>query len=194
LAFLGVYTMNLISAWFGRIFGGAAVPPVPAPGPIMPTPAPAPPPVVYPPEWPTSDARTVLAMTAWMEDRSGGAQGMTAVMNVVVNRATNPRWWGTTIFSVCLKPYQFTSWNKGNPELPLCIVAMKSGDPQWKIAYDLAQLAVDNLLNDITDNADSYYAAKDPEMIARPPVWAHTAHYCGLIGGNKYFRVYLGPA
>jgi len=139
--------------------------------------------------WPPEEPELVLAATAWMEDRSGGKAGMQAVMNVVCNRADNPRWWGRDIVSVCLKPMQFSAWNRGSSQIPKVKVAMADGDLQWATALDLATLAVAGELPDLTDNADSYYAASDPS----PPAWAEAAHYCGTIGGQKFFRLYLGP-
>lgn len=153
--------------------------------------APAPeanPPVHFPDViWPPNDAAIVLACTAWMEDRSGGETGMQAVMNVVCNRAANPRWWGTDIVSVCYAPAQFSCWNQGSTQIPLARAATVSGDPQYVIAIRLATLAVQGLLPDVTGNADSYYAAQDKS----PPLWSHSAPFCGSIGGNLFYRLYL---
>jgi N-acetylmuramoyl-L-alanine amidase len=156
-------------------------PPKPVPGKLPPIPPPT------PDSWPTSNPTIVLAATAWMEDRQGEKEGMQAVMDVVMNRVRNPRWWGNTIYSVCMKPYQFSCWNKGSTQVPLMMAAMQGMDKEWVIAMSLAELAVANVLPDVTNNADSYYSAYDQN----PPVWADTAFYCGQWGANKYFRVYL---
>lgn len=147
-----------------------------------------PPPNYVVTSWPTSDPQVVLAMTAWMEARGGLKDGMQAVMNVICNRANNPRWWGTTIFSVCMKPYQFSCWNSGSTQLPLCLEAMKSGtDMEWVIAMNLAELAVARILPDITDNSDSYYAAS----MSKAPEWEEDWTFVADIGGNKFGRLYL---
>jgi N-acetylmuramoyl-L-alanine amidase len=161
----------------------------PPPSPVSPTRPPV--------SWPTSDPATVLAATAWMEDRSGQKDGMQAVMNVVLNRVNNPRWWGDSIYTVCLKPFQFSSWNKGNVNMTAFLAMLKDGPvnpeyPEWEIAQNLAELAVKGLLPDMTLNADSYHSASSPYPVnAWPP--ENTVTFTGRWGGQLYYRLYLKP-
>ncbi len=60
----------------------------------------------------------ILARTAWGENRGGGIDGMTSVINVIMNRAHKPSWWGKTPREVCLKPWQFDCWNENDSNLP----------------------------------------------------------------------------
>ncbi len=63
----------------------------------------------------------VLARTLWGEARSEGHVGMEAVASVVLNRVKVARdhggkyWWGANIVQVCQKPYQFSCWNRSDP-------------------------------------------------------------------------------
>jgi hypothetical protein len=45
-------------------------------------------------------ADQVLARTAWGENRGGGQVGLQSVINVIMNRAAHPGWWGTTPIGV----------------------------------------------------------------------------------------------
>lgn len=137
--------------------------------------------------WDETDPLFVAAATAWMEDRSGAAAGMQAVLNVVVNRADNPRWWGRSILQVCLKPMQFSSWNAGSTQLSALREAMDRNDHLWATAIGLAEKAIAGGLADLTFNADSYYASSDPH----PPSWDDAAQFTVELGGQKFFRLYL---
>ena len=62
----------------------------------------------------------VLARTIWGEARGEGLEGMRAVANVILNRVKiaelkNGFWWGSNIIQVCQKPYQFSCWNRSDP-------------------------------------------------------------------------------
>lgn len=139
--------------------------------------------------WPTSNPVVVAAATAWMEDDKGGKDGMQAVLNVIVNRKNNPRWWGTTIYGVCMKPYQFSCWNAGSTGIPRFEAMLKKPDENWQIALNLAELATQGLLPDITKNSDSYYSKGYPYPASWPA--QDTVAFNGNIGGNFYYRLYL---
>jgi hypothetical protein len=137
--------------------------------------------------WPSEDAITILASTAWMENRGGGKLGMQSVMNVVMNRADSPGWWGNTVTSVCLFPYQFSCWNPGSGQIVLNMEAMQDGDVNWELAAAMAALAIAGNLPDITGNADSYYDVHRP----RVPKWVKGAVYTRTVHGQRFYRVYL---
>jgi spore germination cell wall hydrolase CwlJ-like protein len=128
-----------------------------------------------------------------MEDDVGGKEGMQAVMNVVLNRAAHPRWWGSSVYTVCMKPLQFSCWNNGSTNV-VRFEEMLRNDPdneQWEIARNLAQLAVSKVLPDITNNADSYHSVGSPYPAGWPS--QKNVFFCGSIGGNSYYRLYLDP-
>lgn len=126
---------------------------------------------------------SVLARTAWGENRGGGTPGMQSVMNAVMNRVAHPGWWGTDIISVCLKPEQFSSWNEGDPNRAK-LLAVTIEDPQFAEATTLAARAVMGHLADLTLGADSYFATS----MEAPPSWAAKAVFTVEIAGQKFYR------
>ncbi|MES2252810.1 MAG: cell wall hydrolase, partial [Pseudomonadota bacterium] len=66
----------------------------------------------------------ILARTIYGEARGeygrvdGGLAALIAVGNVIVNRTQQQTWFGRTVRDVCLKPYQFSCWNRNDPNLP----------------------------------------------------------------------------
>lgn len=116
-----------------------------------------------------NDIIDTVARNAWGEARGCGELGMQAVINVIVNRADNPSWWGNSLVSVCLKPYQFSCRNQGDPNRAK-LLAVTTADPDFKIALALATKAVAGTLEDLTHGADSYYALS----MTSPPTWAAT--------------------
>ncbi len=63
----------------------------------------------------------ILAKTLYGEARGEGLSGLEAVANTIINRVNTAKakggrfWWGNDIISVCQKPYQFSCWNKKDP-------------------------------------------------------------------------------
>lgn len=131
-------------------------------------------------------AREAVARTAWAEDRSGSREGMHAVINVIANRVRNPRWWGHTWQEVCFMPEQFSSWNPGYPNGPK-VLAVGPDDELFADALELAEMAIQGDLPDLTQNADSYYAAASPSI----PFWTARATFTVEIGGQRFYRTEL---
>lgn len=108
---------------------------------------------------------------------------MRAVACVVLNRVKRQTYWGKTIAEVCRKPYQFSCWNSGSTRLP----AMRAADartPNFTLACQIAQLAVQDQLPDSTQAATHFYA---PKLVA-PPRWAQGRASCARIGGHLFFN------
>lgn len=125
----------------------------------------------------------ILARTIWAEARGEGEFGMRAVACVVLNRVKSKiTWWGNDIRSVCLKPYQFSCWNAGDPNRPL-LLAVTYTDPAFGRALSIAGSAMVGSLFDITNNATSYY----DKRMAKPPYWAKTKTPCAAIGHHLFF-------
>ena len=125
----------------------------------------------------------VLARTAWGEARSEGAQGMQAVMNVVMNRYKDNRtWWGRSIKDICLAKYQFSAWNSNDPNRPQ-MLAVTEADPNFRIALRLARQAVSGALPDITGGADHYHT-KQIE-----PNWITSGVRVADLGNHLFYQV-----
>ncbi len=105
----------------------------------------------------------VLARTLWGEARGQGDDGLIAVANVVLNRVEIAQsrggkfWWGNNIIQVCQKPYQFSCWNRTDPNFK------KLQDVDEKNLYfatclRIARRAVADVLEDNTGGATHYHA------------------------------------
>lgn len=59
-----------------------------------------------------------VALTVWGEARGESMVGQSAVAWVIRNRQANPGWWSRphhTLADVCLASYQFSCWNRNDP-------------------------------------------------------------------------------
>ena len=124
-----------------------------------------------------------LARTAWGEARGEGLQGMQAVCNVVMNRVKKGSWFGKTPKEVCLKKSQFSCWNKSDPNYSK-LVSVTESDKNFKSAKDLATLAVNGGLLDITNGATHYLALKSLKTI---PSWTRDMKHVASIGNHTFY-------
>ena len=132
----------------------------------------------------------VLARTLWAEARNGRIPGMEAVAWVILNRARNPRWWGNSIRSVCLRRAQFSCWLPSDPQHRRMIETPRT-DPDMARAWDVAERAVQGMLRgDPTKGADHYFA---PAGMAggKPPRWADPAKLTLEAHGHRFYRLEL---
>lgn len=124
-----------------------------------------------------------LARTAWGEARGEGVQGMQAVCNVVMNRVKRGGWYGVTPREACLKPYQFSCWLKSDPNRAK-LLAVDESDPQFAQAKQLAELAVQGTLPDITGGAVNYLALNSLKSV---PSWAGQMRKTAQIGNHTFY-------
>lgn len=122
----------------------------------------------------------ILAKTAWGENRGGGAEGMQSVINVIMNRAKKPSWWGKTAREVCLKPYQFDCWLENDPNFQKLLNA---DDGAYTEAMNLADKALSGDLADLT-HGSCYYFVKTMNPW---PVWARGKQPTADIYGQLFF-------
>lgn len=126
----------------------------------------------------------IIALTAWGENRGSGKQGMQSVINAIQNRlSSGVLWWGTSLRAICLRPFQFSSWNHNDPNRPK-LLEVTTDDPQYCIALQLAAEALAGTLADIVGNADSYFSLSMPT----PPKWAKNLIPTATIGGQVFFK------
>jgi N-acetylmuramoyl-L-alanine amidase len=130
----------------------------------------------------TATDEDILARTLCGEARGEGDTGMKAVANVVMNRVAHPRWWGHDVKGVCLKPFQFSCWNVGDPNRAV-ILNLDDTFSIYRDAIDIARQAIAGNLPDATDGATSYYARGTPE-----PRWASGKDACADIGKHIFFQ------
>lgn len=129
----------------------------------------------------------VLARTIWGEARGEGTIGMQAVACVVLNRlrvakARGRYWWGNSIISICRKPYQFSAWNRNDPNYRK-MLRVDDGDPYYMTARRLARRAVYGMLEDPTGGATHYHS------VGITAIWAHGEKPCAVIGDHIFYKL-----
>tara|TARA_B100000780_G_C21099291_1_gene443547 strand:- start:716 stop:1204 length:489 start_codon:yes stop_codon:yes gene_type:complete len=129
-----------------------------------------------------------LARTLWGEARGEGTEGMEAVACVILNRvkvaqgAGGKYWWGNNIIQVCQKPYQFSCWNRSDPNFKK-LQAVEKTDLNFATALRIARRAVIGALEDTTFGATHYHAA------GIEPYWARREKPCAVIGRHIFYHI-----
>lgn len=129
----------------------------------------------------------VLARTLWGEARGEGTLGMHAVANVIVNRVKvaekrGKYWWGNNIIQVCQKPYQFSCWNRSDPNFQK-LQQVGADDLYFASALRIARRAVAGVLEDKTFGATHYHAA------GISPYWAKNEKPVTVIGQHIFYKL-----
>jgi spore germination cell wall hydrolase CwlJ-like protein len=122
----------------------------------------------------------VVARTIWGEARNQGLSGMTAVGCVIQNRVKIGGWFGGTPREVCLKPYQFSCWNKDDPNRAK-LLSVTSADPQYQNALSIANSVLTGTLKDITGGSDSY------QVTGTNAFWARNLKPVASIGSQDFY-------
>jgi N-acetylmuramoyl-L-alanine amidase len=129
-----------------------------------------------------------LARTIWGEARGEGGRGMMAVANVVLNRANIAKsfkgrfGWGNTIIQICQKPYQFSCWNKNDPNFRL-VINVTPKDKIFDHALHIARQALKGCLLDETKGATHYHTNNIS------PHWADKTKITASIGRHIFYRL-----
>lgn len=129
----------------------------------------------------------VLARTLWGEARGEGSAGMEAVACVILNRARIARklggyWWGNDVIQVCHKPFQFSCWNKDDPNYRQ-VAAVDESNLYFATAKRIARRALAGTLSDPTMGATHYHAA------GISPYWAKNKEPVAVIGHHIFYKL-----
>ena len=124
-----------------------------------------------------------MARTAWGEARGEGIEGMQAVLNVIMNRVKIGGWWGATPKEVCTKKSQFSVWNRTDPNYAP-MLAVTDSDKKFVTAKNLASLAYNGTLSDITNGATNYY---NPDIVTTDPDWPQKMTEMVKIGKHVFY-------
>lgn len=132
-------------------------------------------------------AADVLARTIWGEARAETVSGMEAVANVVLNRVKVAQtrrgyWWGSDIISVCQKPYQFSCWNRTDPNYQK-LIAVTQDNIHFMTCLRIARRAVAGVLTDNTLGATHYHA----DYVS--PYWAKGQAPLITIGRHIFYKL-----
>lgn len=133
-----------------------------------------------------------LARTIWGEARGEGSIGMQAVAAVVLNRVAVSQkrggyWWGTDVIAVCQKPYQFSCWNKNDPNYQK-LLEVDPNDIHFATAIRIARRAMAGVLDDPTGGATHYHVQ------GITPHWAEDEKPVAVIAHHLFYRPKEVPA
>jgi spore germination cell wall hydrolase CwlJ-like protein len=131
------------------------------------------------------DPMTTAALTVYGEARGEGDQGKIAVAWVIKNRADNPRWWGSNISEVCLKPSQFSCWNPGDPNRKLLEAPRTRRTKAFSGCWYTVFHVLRGVPEDPTDHADHYCT------LSSSPHWAKGKSPVATIGNHHFYRLEL---
>lgn len=125
-----------------------------------------------------------LAATIWAEARSEGEEGMRAVAHVIANRRGER--FGYSIESVVLSPFQFSAWNRGDPNRPLAMHPERYATgganlETWETAQRIAREVLAGQSADPTGGALFYHTT------AIRPYWARYGQGRQVIGAHAFY-------
>lgn len=133
----------------------------------------------------------VLARTIWGEARGEGFAGQVAVGWAIRNRVEadlgndgKPDWWGEGYVGVCKAPWQFSCWNKNDPNSAYLRGEKPIPAAQYMQCREAAVLVIEAKQPDPTGGATHYYATTMP----KPPAWARRATRTCKIGRHIFFK------
>ncbi len=123
--------------------------------------------------------RSIIATCLVLEASSDGQEGMTAVLNVIFNRADRQH---DRVLEVISRPRQFTALNAATAGQrnygPLLARAMK--DPNFDDAYRLVLKMERGELVDNTFGADHYHSGPRP-------AWARSMRRVTTVGSQQFY-------
>ena len=132
-------------------------------------------------------AANIIARTLYAEARNDGEKGMTAVASVIYNRAKGNK---EDFTKVCLKPKQFSCWNKFTKEeadpkrfqvkIPVSVKGNAKNNELWKKAMSIVADMLADSFKPIT-TANTYYNPKTAN-----PKWAKSLIDAQMIGSHKF--------
>jgi len=133
-----------------------------------------------------TEAIDILARTLYGEGRGESFEGREAIAAVVLNRVAYARvrggyWWGSDIRDVCLKPWQFSCWNKNDPNLSV-IQTVSRKSQRFRDCLETATQALAGRLQDQTSGA-THYHHRDLR-----PVWSQGATKTCEIGAHLFYK------
>ncbi|MET1070007.1 MAG: cell wall hydrolase [Pseudomonas prosekii] len=135
----------------------------------------------------TEKDRDILARTLWGEARGESLAGQIAVAWTIRNRVNDGKtksWWGEGYAGVCQAPYQFSCWNKNDPNFAYLSGAKTIPFRELAQARIAADQVIDGKVSDPTSGATHYYAI----AMKKAPGWAAKATQTLKLGGHVFFK------
>lgn len=117
----------------------------------------------------------LLGLVTWRESQDQPRVAQVGVAYSVKNRAKTPGWWGRSVISCILQPYQYSSFNRNDPN---ATKFPKEDDPSWLQCLGVAQDVWQGLAADPTSGCQNYF---DKSLDDNPPEWAKDGSYVHVI-------------
>ncbi|CAI8928195.1 N-acetylmuramoyl-L-alanine amidase [Pseudomonas sp. IT-P171] len=131
--------------------------------------------------------RDILARTLWGEARGESLAGQIAVAWTIRNRVNDGKdksWWGEGYAGVCQAKYQFSCWNKTDPNFAYLSGAKQIPFRELAQARLAGDQVIDGKVLDPIGGATHYYAI----AMKTPPAWAAKAKQTLKLGGHVFFK------
>jgi N-acetylmuramoyl-L-alanine amidase len=122
----------------------------------------------------------LCSLCVWREARGEGLLGKRGVAHVIKNRSDNPGWWGQSVRSVILAPWQFSSFNANDPNADKWPA---DNDPSYSDSLTVSEDVLINGDEDITSGATSYFDTSIP-----PPSWTDTMTLTLSVGRLRFYK------
>jgi spore germination cell wall hydrolase CwlJ-like protein len=135
----------------------------------------------------TEKDRDILARTLWGEARGESLAGQIAVAWTIRNRVDDGKlksWWGEGYAGVCQAPYQFSCWNKNDPNFAYLSGAKQIPFRELAQARIAGDQVIDGKVSDPTGSSTHYYAI----AMKTAPAWAAKATQTFKLGGHVFFK------
>jgi len=129
----------------------------------------------------------ILARTIYGEARGETIAGKEAVASVVLNRVKRSQkaggryWWGDCVKTVCLKPWQFSCWNRNDPNR-VKVLSVAKDNRNYQTCLRIARKAIAGQLKDSTQGATHYHT------ISAAPIWSRGRMYGAEIGHHHFYN------
>jgi len=133
-------------------------------------------------------------IAATIIDEAGGEknayEGMQAVLNVIMNRVNGDV---RKAAMQCLKPYQFSGWNKVNKKDVNDIkkyIDSKKSHARFKLALDLVNKAKSGSLKDITNGANHFLNITTQQRSGgKLPTWYNKDKIVADVGRHQFLKL-----
>lgn len=132
----------------------------------------------------------LLALLIYGEARGEIYNGKLAVAHVIQNRANLFSWFGKNIKDVCLKKWQFSCFNPGEPSRKMLLdLAQSEQKPNtYYECLKAAKAVLSGNCTDITNGSTHYYAPKAMIPKDRKPDWANSMQEQCKIGNHIFYK------
>ena len=123
----------------------------------------------------------IMAKTLYGEARGEGIAGQIAVAHVINNRYLKNSWYGSSIQEVCLKDWQFSCWNEGDPNREKLVNLSKLYATYLRLV-GICYYVIHKVIPDPT-NGSTHYHTK-----AIHPKWVEHNKPVIEIGEHKFYN------